>query len=87
MAHSNRSGHAAGLVDHIDVDAQDFGHFGVDDAVAGVGPAAGAPTTTAVILRLGNPFAAMATPVETASRTVRLTNRIFFIFIPPCRMV
>jgi hypothetical protein len=61
MAHSNRSGHTAGLVDHVDVDAQEFGHFGMDDAVAGVGPAAGppnhpqttTPVATAVILRLG----------------------------------
>jgi hypothetical protein len=79
MAHSNGSGHTAGFVDHIDIDAQDFGHLGMDDAVAGIGAAAGPQTTTAVILRLGNPLAAMATPVATASNNTRQIKLIFFM--------
>jgi hypothetical protein len=88
MAHSNGSGHTAGFVDHIDIDAQDFGHLPMDDAVAGVGAAAGPPDhhrgDIAFWETLWQPW---PHPWSTASRTIRLTNRIFFIFIPPFRMV
>ena len=56
MTHSNGPGHAAGLVDHVDVDAQEFGHFGVDDAVAGVGAAAGTPDHHGSDIAFGKPF-------------------------------
>jgi hypothetical protein len=60
MAHSHGAGHAAGLVDDVDIDAQEFGHFGVMMRLQVSVPPPAPQTTTAVILRLGNPFAAMA---------------------------
>jgi hypothetical protein len=41
--HADRTGNATGLVDDVDVDIQEFGHFSADNPVAGIGTAAGTP--------------------------------------------
>ena len=40
---AHRTGNTTGFIDNVDVNAQDFSHFGADDAVAGIGSAAGTP--------------------------------------------
>ena len=43
VAHAHGTCHTAGFVDDVDVDAEKFGHFSMDDTVACVGSATGAP--------------------------------------------
>ena len=41
--HTDRTGDAPSFIDNINVNPQDIGHFSADDAVAGIGSAAGSP--------------------------------------------
>jgi hypothetical protein len=54
--HAHRTGNAAGFIDNVNVNPQDFSHFGADDAVAGIGSATGSPNDYVGDVSFGKTF-------------------------------